>query len=96
MQKKSADKRSYFLKVSLQNKRMRLSNAAKVLERMIGNSSFLNPYQTQSESPEIKIISIKAERSSVFFVLKTLITCGRDAILVSTPAMSPKIFSFTS
>jgi len=83
----------YFLKVSLQKSKITLSKTANAFEIMIGNSSFFKPYQTQRLSPEIKITSINAERSSVFLVLKTFITCGTDAMLVSAPAIKPSVFS---
>lgn len=71
-----------------------LTKTAKALDKIMGNSSCLKPYQIQSESPEIRITSINHEISSTFFVLITLMSCGIDAIAVKTPAINPKICTF--
>jgi len=61
---------------------------------MIGSSSFIKPYHTHNESPEIRTSSITKEISSTFFSLITLINCGIIEMEVRTPAVIPKMFSF--
>ena len=66
-----------------------MTRTAKALDRIICQSSFIIPYQTQRERPESKTISVKIEMSFTFLVLITFINCGIIANEVKIPAMSP-------
>lgn len=74
--------------------KMILTTTANALESIIGSSSFINPYHTQSESPEISTRIIVQDRSSAFFSFSTLINCGIIETDVRIPAIIPRIFSF--
>lgn len=71
-----------------------LTTTAKALESMIGSSSFINPYQTHKESPEIRTKIIVHDRSSAFFCFNTFTNCGIMDTDVKIPATIPRIFSF--
>jgi hypothetical protein len=75
-------------------RRQILTKTAKALDKIMGSSSFRKPYQTQSESPVIKVMIINNERSLTSFSLITLRSCGSIATEVIAPATRPKIFSF--
>lgn len=70
-----------------------LTRTAKALDRMIGSSSLIKPYHTQSERPVMSTRIIVHERSSAFFSFKTFINCGIIDTEVKTPAIIPSRFS---
>ena len=71
-----------------------LTKTANAFERIIGSSSFRNPYQTHNESPVTKTMIIHKERSLTSFSFQTLMSCGNIATEVIPPATKPKMLSF--
>ena len=69
------------------------TKTANALDKIIGSSSRIKPYQTHSESPVIKTRIITKERSSTFLSRITFINCGIIATDVSAPATIPNTFS---
>ena len=70
-----------------------LTKTAKALDKIIGISFCKIPYQTHKDSPHIRTNIITHERSSTFFSLMTLMSCGIIDTEVSTPATIPKVFT---
>ena len=66
-----------------------LISTEKLFVQIIGKSFLSKPYTTQSETPIIKMISIKGDTFSAFLVLIVLKTCGIIDVAVKTPAAIP-------
>lgn len=83
----------FFRYLKYEIRRQIFTSTAKALDKIMGNSSLIMPYQTHRDNPRTKKRIMRTDKSSTSLFFKTLMSCGNIATEVIPPATRPKIFS---